>query len=315
MRKTRSSTLSPEEELFLQYDEPPDFLADSNEEALEFVPAPQRLREFFQHCAEKDLVQPLEEDGGRVVYKGSALDTDDLMRDYAGTKPATALLRELEAEVEALPKVVRLEVLPPKGFTRPKVGKGFTKAKVSILVGDFTHSARYYSERQVQTLQAVWVEDGQAIEDFSPCFAALAEAEQKPLKKAPQRDQLEAALEGLKKAAVSFSERLYKSVQNEVAEARAQRRATMEGFFEGLEEEYMKEERRLYYHLYYFDRQEKLAQKRKDDLKERANLVEGEERFYRLGVETQPVGLALVSWPVLRKDDQIRCGLTGHRLR
>lgn len=302
--------------MLLQMEEPPEFLAEGAYE--EFAPAPEaeRVARFLESAESAGLVTSRKQAG---TYKlgHRVLDPERFLQDFAGVSDELWLFRDLLQELGRGEAVVRARVHPrvtPEEAAEALGGKA-TLEHVPVLVGHFRIAVRYYAEKQVAALFAVDLETGEACPERLESLRAVAGAEAEALGAGKVRQKvLTAGLEKLRALALEHAEGLFHLAQAEVVEERANRRAAMEGYFEGLEEEYAKEERRMFYHLYYFDQQEKLAARRKADLAERQALVAGDERYYQVESEIEPEGLALLLLPVYRKDKASLCALSARTL-
>lgn len=297
-------------------EEPPEILAEGALDHL--VPAPEleRVGEFLDAAARAGKVEAGKKPGtwkkGRRTLKPARF-----LEDFAGTSLEIADFRRLLRDLAGGEPVCRARVAPrvDAAAAAEALGAAAKPAPVKALVGFFEINARYYAEKQIAAAFVVDLASGAVREDLEPSLAHLAGAAAEPWpKKAVDSKAFDRALEALRRAAHEHADGIYKLVKNEVAQARADRRAAMEGYFEGLEEEYMKEERRMYYHLYYFDQQEKLAAKRQADLEERQKLVAGQERYYQVETAVRLEGLALLELPVWKAKRGLLCGLSGRTL-
>jgi hypothetical protein len=317
MRRTGSSKLTAEEEMLLQMEEPPEFLVEGAYQ--EFTPDPEaeRVARFLTAAAAAGLVKPVKKAPGTYKYGETLLDPEKFLQDFAGVSEDLWEFRGLLQEMSQGAEVVRSRILPRIDAKQAtdKLGGRVKLVEIPVLAGYFRIAVRYYAEKQVAALFAVDLNSNKICSGSLECLRAVAGAESKAatLKSFP-KEALKKGLETLRKAALEHAEGLFNLARAEVIEERSNRRAAMEGYFEGLEEEYAKDERRMFYHLYYYEQQEKLAAKRQADLAERQALVEGEERYYQIETEIRPEGLALFLLPVYRCGKKSLCALSGRTL-
>lgn len=297
-------------------EEPPEILAENAYH--EFAPEDEtaRVARFMQAAVAAGVAKPGKKPG-QIMLGKRTVDPERLEADFAGLKEETLAYRRLLASLAEGPGTCRARVTATVSLAqaRKALGKEAALEEVTAVVGGFEIAVRYYSEKQVLGLFVVDLATGKPAPELLESVRALPGAASKPMKAGEvEGKRLEKAMERLRKLAAERADGLYQLVRTEVASSRAERRAAMEGYFEGLDQEYEREERRMYYHLYYFDQQEKLAEKRAADMVERQQLVQGAERYYQLETLVRPVGLALLALPVYRAGSARLCGLTGRTL-
>lgn len=256
---------------------------------------------------------------GQARFQGQLLQPEVIAEDYAATSDEAKAYRALLAKAGARADVVTAAVasrIDQAAAIEALGGKGKPKDKPQLVVaGAFLLSSRGQSERQHVAVEVLDLATTERAPGRVASLEALAGAESSPLKlSAAQSKTVAPALEALKVAGEAAGERFAAEVQALVLAQAAARRQQVEGYFAGLEQEAAEEEKRLAYHLYYFDRAEKLKAKKKADRGERDKLIALENRFHRFEVTIEARCLAVLSLPTWVSGKRRVCGLTGELL-
>ncbi len=256
------------------------------------------------------------EDGRFRTGSGVPLDPGTIQADFPGVLEATRAFRSLLGEARTGGSVLRARLTPridAEAARRILGGKGRPKkGEIHLLVLAFLATVRSWGEKQRLLVLGAELPGGPVREDLSDLVRLLPGLESEPFRPpAEVSEAMPGMLEALAILAETRSDGLVTETRSEVAAERARRQGQVQEYFAGLEAEHRREERRLAYHLYYFDRAERLEKNRQAAERERKILLAGEERLYRIESRLEPVATALLAVPTWVQGDRSVDAVTG----